>query len=123
MKFLLNMNVPPTLGRMLAEKGHECRHVRDIGMARTEDIQIVEEAKLSHETILTHDLDYGTLLAFSGETKPSVVIFRLRYVQPHSIFARMMHVWSKIELPLIEGTIVVLEDGTLRLRKLPIIPS
>ena len=41
MRFLLNMNVPRGLGRRLAARGHECRHVGDIGMARASDVAIV----------------------------------------------------------------------------------
>jgi predicted nuclease of predicted toxin-antitoxin system len=123
MKFLLNMNIPPQLGKRLMAEGHAYRHVRDIGMARADDREIVTEAKTHQEIILTHDLDYGTLLAFSGESKPSVVIFRLRYTHPDHLFRRMMSVWFDIQNPLSEGAIVVLEDATLRIRQLPIVAS
>lgn len=123
MKFLLNMNIPPQLGNRLLAEGHNCRHVRDIGMACAEDTAIVAEARLQQEAILTHDLDYGTLLAFSGETKPSVVIFRLRHPKPDTLLAKLMNVWPHIEHPLEEGAIIVIEDAALRIRKLPIVAS
>ncbi|MBC7265190.1 MAG: DUF5615 family PIN-like protein [Chloroflexi bacterium] len=120
MKFLLNMNVPRELGRRLAARGHECRHVGDIGMAQASDVAIIEEAKANKEVIVTHDLDYGHLLAFSGEPAPSVIIFRLRNTHPDNLFARMMSTWPEIERPLLEGAIVALEDAALRIRRLPI---
>lgn len=64
MRFLLNVNVPRALGRRLKEAGHESRHTADVGMARQNDTAIMEEARSKNEVILTHDLDYGTLLAF-----------------------------------------------------------
>ena len=120
MRFLLNMNVPRELGRLFAAKSYACRHVGDIGMARASDIAIIEEARVSKEVIVTHDLDYGRLLAFSGEPAPSVIIFRLRNTHPDNLFARMMSVWPEIETPLTEGAIVILEEATLRIRILPI---
>lgn len=45
------------------------------------------EAGRNSETILTHDLDYGHLLAFSGETAPSVIIFRLRITHPDRVLS------------------------------------
>lgn len=123
MKFLLNMNVPPSLGKKLAEQGHEYRHVRDIGMAAADDRRITQEAQTQHEIIVTHDLDYGALLAFSGAASPSVIIFRLRNVHPQHLFSRMMRVWSEIAEPLSEGALVVIEDAVLRIRKLPIVAS
>jgi predicted nuclease of predicted toxin-antitoxin system len=120
MKFLLNMNLPRQLGKLLTGKGHACRHVGDIGMARASDSEIVTAARHSHETIITHDLDYGGLLAFSGEDVPSVIIFRLRSTQTENLFNRLMSVWIEIEGSLAEGAIAILEDSLLRIRRLPI---
>ena len=120
MKFLLNMNVPRVLGNLLATEGHEYRHVRDIARARASDIAILEEARRGGEVIVTHDLDYGHLLAFSGESAPSVIIFRLRNTHPENLFARIVSSWSELKRPLREGAIVTIEDATLRIRKLPV---
>ncbi|MGH7774223.1 MAG: DUF5615 family PIN-like protein [Candidatus Binatia bacterium] len=120
MKFLLDVNVPRELGRRLTAAGHQCRHAGDIGMARKNDTAIIEEARAKSEVIATHDLDYGNLLAFSGERSPSVVIFRLRNVHPDNLFARITAAWPEIEKPLLEGAIVSLEDATVRIRRLPI---
>ena len=120
MRLLLNMNVPREPGRRLTAEGHICRHVGDIGMAQASDVAIIEEARANKEIIVTHDLDYGHLLAFSGEPEPSVIIFRLRNTHPDNLFTRIMSAWPEIEKPLLEGAIVVLEDAALRIRKLPI---
>lgn len=121
MKFLLNMNMPRELGRQLAAKGHEWRHVRDIAMARASDVAILEEARKSQNVVVTHDLDYGHLLAFSGESGPSVIIFRVRNTHPDNLSRRLMSSWSEIQKPLLEGAIVTVEDATLRIRKLPVL--
>ena len=89
-------------------------------MARKNDTAIIEEARAKSEVIATHDLDYGNLLAFSGERSPSVVIFRLRNVHPDNLFARITAAWPEIEKPLFEGAIVSLEDATVRIRRLPV---
>jgi predicted nuclease of predicted toxin-antitoxin system len=89
-------------------------------MAQAADKDIMAESPRNRETILTHDLDYGHLLAFSGDTAPSVIIFRLRNTHPEVLFTRVMAVWPKVERPLEEGAIVILEDAALRVRPLPI---
>ncbi len=123
MKFLLNMNLPRALGKRLTMAGYDCRHAGDIGLAQAKDVEIMVEAGNQGETILTHDLDYGHLLAFSGDTAPSVIIFRLKDCRPDKLFSRMTAAWSKIETPLLEGAIVILEDAALRIRRLPIFPE
>jgi predicted nuclease of predicted toxin-antitoxin system len=122
-KFLLNMNLPRELGRHLASLGHACRHAGDIGLARAEDSVIVAEARRAQETVLTHDLDYGNLLAFSGEASPSVVIYRLANTLTSNLLQRLVAAWSQIESPLQEGAIVVIEDASVRIRRLPIASS
>jgi predicted nuclease of predicted toxin-antitoxin system len=87
---------------------------------RASDWVVLEEAAREGEAVLTHDLDYGHLLAFSGASKPSVVIVRLSRPTPRNIFERLMAVWAMIERPLMEGAIVALEDATVRIRRLPI---
>ena len=114
------MNVPRELRRQLVVEEHECRHVGDIGMAQATDITIMEEARRNKEVIITHDLDYGHLLAFSGETAPSVIILRLRNIYPSRLFTLIKGAWTEIEQPLLEGAIVVLEDAATRIRRLPI---
>lgn len=120
MKFLLNMNIPRSLGIRLMQNGHEYRHVGDIGMFRSKDIGIVQFARENGEVIITHDLDYGNILAFSGDSAPSVIIFRLRYSHPNNLFCRMIAEWDEIESHLLKGAIIIIEDSTLRIRDLPI---
>jgi predicted nuclease of predicted toxin-antitoxin system len=119
-KFLLNMNLPRELARQLAASGHACRHAADIGLARAADSVIVAEARRQKETVLTHDLDYGNLLAFSGEASPSVVIYRLTNTLTLNLLHHLTSAWSQIEAPLQEGAIVVIEDASVRIRRLPI---
>jgi predicted nuclease of predicted toxin-antitoxin system len=119
-KFLLNMNLPPELGRKLATGGHQWRHVANLGMARASDAHILAAAKEQGECVLTHDLDYGQILAFSGDSAPSVVIFRLHRVHAELMQERLIEAWPKIEDSLRAGAIVILEEAAVRIRRLPI---
>ncbi len=122
-KFLLDMNVPRALGAMLASAGHNWRHVADTGMARASDAAIIAEAKSHEECVVTHDLDYGALLAFSGDSSPSILIFRMRRVEPDSMYRRIMDSWHEIEESLNRGAIVVIEESATRIRRLPVARS
>jgi predicted nuclease of predicted toxin-antitoxin system len=89
-------------------------------MGRADDLEIISEARRKTEIIITHDLDYGHLLAFSGEATPSVIIFRLRNTHPDNLFFQLIDKWSEIENPLLECAIIVIEDNACRIRRLPI---
>ncbi len=123
MKFLLNMNVPRKLGRLMEADGHKCRHVGEIAMARASDQSILAEAKQSGECVLTHDLDYGRLMAFSGESKPSIVIFRFRQADADKLFHQITNSWREISEALQVGAVVLLEEAAARIRRLPLLPN
>jgi len=97
MRFLINMNVPRNLVTLLKAYNHSSRHVGDISMARAEDNAIIEEAKKNKEIIITHDLDYGHLLALSGESAPSVIIIRIRNMQMEYVLEKILEALSKVE--------------------------
>jgi len=120
MKLLLNMNVPRTLIMLLAAHGHVCRHAGDIGLAQASDVAVLEAARGSQEAIITHDLDYGHLLAFSGESAPSVVILRVRNTHPDHLLTTITRAWPEIAGSLNDGAVVILEDAAIRIRRLPI---
>lgn len=120
MKFLLNMNVSRGLGPLLANAGNSWRHVADIGLAQATDSAILEEARRSGEVIITHDLDYGHLLVFSGEQRRSVIISRRHDSRPEALWNAIQSVWSTVDEALQSGAIILLEDATVRIRPLPI---
>lgn len=120
MKFLLDMNLPDELGRLLQSKGHPSRHVRVLGLQKAQDSEILEVARVSDEVVLTHDLDFGKLLAFSGASEPSVVIFRCREVRAQSLFLTLSTHWELVTPALGEGALVIIEDDAVRIRRLPI---
>jgi predicted nuclease of predicted toxin-antitoxin system len=78
MKFLLDENIPPSLALLLKNEGHEARHVVEIGYNHTPDFKISAFAAETGEIILTHDTDFGTILALHGGNRPSVILFRLQ---------------------------------------------
>lgn len=120
MRFLLNMNVCRAVADVLGELGHECVHVRDAALISCDDAEIVESARRNDQVIVTHDLDYGDLLALGGHRQPSVIIFRLRTSFPSNLADRLRSVWEHIAPLLPKGAIVVITDTTVRVRLLPL---
>ncbi len=55
--------------------------------------------------LLTHDLDFGELMAASGMKLPTVVIFRLRDMRPERVSAYLGEIVSQYEAALEQGVI------------------
>jgi hypothetical protein len=76
MRFLVDQCLSPDFAVVLAETGHDVVHVRDLGMQRAGDPEVLDLARRDDRVLVSADTDFGTLMAQGGATRPSVVIFR-----------------------------------------------
>lgn len=120
MKFLADMGISQTTVHWLKEQGFEVVHIRDINMHRSLDSEILAKAKKDNRIVLTCDLDFGALLATSGESYPSVVIFRLEDETPSNMSKRLKQVLAESSETLQSGAIITVEEARHRVRVLPI---
>lgn len=122
MKFLLDENIPPSLVGLLQGAGIEARHVIEIGYNNTQDFKITEFASSSGEVIITHDLDFGTILALTGKNRPSVVLFRWQTITAFSVFQFLFKHLPQLEENLLQGALIVVDEHKVRVRVLPLLP-
>lgn len=78
MKFLANMGISPITVEFVRSLGHDALHLHEQGFDRWSDSAILAKASEEEWIVLTSDLDFGDLLAASGDQLPSVVLFRLK---------------------------------------------
>jgi len=78
MRFLCDMGVSLKVVQWLREQGHEVTHLRDEGLRTLPNGEIFAKALSEQRVILTFDLDFGEITAFSRDERTSVVVFRLR---------------------------------------------
>jgi predicted nuclease of predicted toxin-antitoxin system len=69
---------------------------------------------------LTHDLDFGELIAASGANIPSVIIFRLRNMNPRNVNRFIKGIITEHREALEKGAIVSVTEGQVRIRLLPL---
>jgi predicted nuclease of predicted toxin-antitoxin system len=120
MKFLADMGISQTVVRLLQELNYDAIHLRDQSLQRLPDTLIMAKAKSENRIILTFDLDFGDLLAFSGDSLPSVIIFRLEQAKPNYVMSKLNPVLTQCQNDLAEGSIIIIKDNGYRVRKLPI---
>ena len=70
--------------------------------------------------ILTHDLDFGRIVALSQASFPSVVAFRLTDMRRDNVNRHLFLVISRFSQELLAGTLISVTDETIRVRRLPI---
>ena len=120
MKFLLDMGITPNAVAFLQRLGHQAVHLQQQALHRLRDAEILEKARVEGSVLLTHDLDFGDLLAASGASLPSVVIFRLRNMRPEQVNRHLLKILSQHLDALEHGAIITVTEGQARIRYLPL---
>jgi predicted nuclease of predicted toxin-antitoxin system len=70
--------------------------------------------------ILTHDLDFGAILAATNGNRPSVVQFRAGDLSPDTIGGHLIDALRLTEADLEQGALLTTEPGRARIRLLPL---
>ena len=70
--------------------------------------------------LLTHDLDFGELLAASGGVLPSVIIFRLKDMRAENVNSHLLSILEKQSAALEKGVVCSVSERKVRIRALPL---
>ncbi len=77
-------------------------------------------AREHRHVVFTHDLDFGTLLAFTRANGPSVVQVRAQDVFPDHLEGIVVSAIRSYEHQLQEGALVTVDEARGKVRMLPI---
>lgn len=120
MKFLADMGISQRTVEWLRNKGYDIVHLREEGLERLADKNILAKAITEERIVLTMDLDFTDLLAWSGDAFPSVIIFRLKNQKSNNVNAQLENVLNQCQNQLLAGVIISVSDDAFRVRNLPI---
>lgn len=118
MRFLADMGVSIRVVEWLRAEGHDAAHLREEGLQRLPNGDIFVKADAEGRILLTFDLDFGEILALSGDHRVSVVLFRLRDARGIRQVERLKRVLVDSSEALVTGAVIVVEDGRHRVRQL-----
>jgi predicted nuclease of predicted toxin-antitoxin system len=123
MKLLIDMNLSPRWVDVLADAGIEATHWSAIGSYNAPDSEIMAYASANGCVVLTHDLDFGAILAVTHGEKPSVVQIRSEDVSPEAISKQIIISLRQMAPELKEGALLTVDPNRMRLRLLPLQPN
>jgi predicted nuclease of predicted toxin-antitoxin system len=116
---LVDMNLSPDWVPMLIAHGWPAVHRSSVGDPRAADKVIMAWALANHHIVFTHDLDFGTALALTHATGPSVLQVRAQDVFSDHLGPLVFAALRQHEADLAAGALVVVDEKRSRVRVLP----
>lgn len=120
MNLLIDMNLTPTWVEFLEEHNHSATHWSSVGRNDAPDTDLLAYARQHQAVILTQDLDFGALLALSGDDLPSVIQVRAQATLPRDIGSQVVDALRLSESYLLAGALVTISPTTHRVSVLPL---
>lgn len=119
LQIVIDMNLPPDWVPFLSGHGWSVEHWSVIGDPRATDAEIMAWSVANQRVVFTHDLDFGTLLALTHATGPSVLQVRTQDVFPDHLGPFVLAALRQHEADLVAGALVVVDEARSRVRVLP----
>jgi predicted nuclease of predicted toxin-antitoxin system len=116
---LVDMNLSPEWVPLLERHGSTAKHWSMVGDPRAPDKTIMAWASTNNHVVFTHDLDFGTTLALSHATVPSVIQVRGQNVLPDHMGPLVIAAIRQHEADLAAGALIVVDEKRRRVRILP----
>jgi predicted nuclease of predicted toxin-antitoxin system len=117
---LVDMNLSPDWVPFLQSHGYSVVHWSHVGDIHALDSELMDWARTNAHVVLTHDLDFGGILALSHATGPSVVLIRAQDPCPNVVGNAVVSALQQCTQELQSGALVVVDAAQHRIRILPI---
>jgi predicted nuclease of predicted toxin-antitoxin system len=116
------MNMAYRWATMLTSRGIEAVHWAEIGPGDVPDNEIMNYAKSNGYAVLTNDLDFGTALALTAASAPSVVQIRGTDIRPENLLEQVVNILVKFAADMEKGTLVTIDTNKVHIHILPFTP-
>jgi predicted nuclease of predicted toxin-antitoxin system len=120
MKLLIDMNLSPRWVGAFEVAGIDSVHWSTCGAWNAADSEIMQYAASREYVVLTHDLDFGAILAATQGEKPSVVQLRSDDNSPEKIGGLVISALQQLAVELQAGALLTIDVNRVRLRLLPL---
>lgn len=119
MRFLIDENLPASVGSVFEDLDFQAQHVRNLKELRGQPDEVIFEYAVSQKSIIVaRDLNFANPIRFELHRLPGILVLRF----PNDISIKVMITEIKNLISAFKNTdwhnIVILEPGSARLRRI-----
>lgn len=114
------MNLSPAWAGVFEDHGWQAVHWSSVGEPGAIDASLLAWARDNDHIVVTHDLDFGAILAATGTHAPSVIQVRTHNVSPQHLQPLLIDAIERYETELLAGALIIVDENRARVRILPL---
>jgi len=118
MHFLIDADLPRSVGALIRSYGHNATDIRDIGMRRALDVTIAQHAQREGLCLLTGDFDFSDVRTYSPADYAGIVVLVIPPTVTSLYIIQLLEGFLQ-QSDLVErlpGKLAIVEAGRVRLR-------
>jgi predicted nuclease of predicted toxin-antitoxin system len=117
-RFLVDEDLPRSLGRGLRAEGFDAQDVRDIGLRGKTDREVLQHAVAENRILVTADLGFANLLAVPLGTHSGILVVRLpNELAVGTVNTVVLNAVRTLADEELRGSLMIVEPTRIRLRR------
>ena len=118
MHFLIDADLPRSVGELIRSHGHEATDVRDIGLRSALDITIAQHAQREGWCLLTGDFDFSDIRSYPPADYAGIVVLVIPPMVTSLYITQLlaMFLQQRDVVEQLPGKLAIVEAGRVRLR-------
>lgn len=116
MNFKVDENLPAECAALLRDAGFGADTVAEEDSAGADDTAIALSIRTEGRVLITLDLDFANIQAYSPSTYSGIIVLRLKRQDRHAVLGLVLRIVSALKMRLPAGDLWIVEPDRIRFR-------
>ena len=117
MKFLIDADVPLSVGEALKARGHDIVDARSLPGAPLSDDHLYRLIQAQQRVLITRDLDFANLLRYPPNSQCGLIVLRIHRWPSGEIPTLVEELLTRVEPTTLIGALVIAQPGRYRIHR------
>ena len=113
-RFFTDENISKSLVRVLREKRHDVKDIKEEKLFGTPDKKMIYMAKTEDRIVLTHDKDFSNISIFPLQSHNGIVLIRYKDLSPDNVIAKFIPLLNTKIKSRLKKNLVIITDNFIK---------